>query len=152
MSLRVWDCVSDSAVIEAGQPAAWIKGRSSGSDEDTTPTLTLTPPVTAGREAGLHSRGEVTFSVVALKTHPAVFDALVVGTPNPRFGKQVTAVIQLREGMDNPGVEGLTEHCRGSLASYKMPRSVVVRSPIVRSPSGKPDYRWATDEALKDLE
>ena len=89
----------------------------------------------------------------ALKSHPAVFDATVVGTPNERFGAQVTAVIELRpETRANPpGLAALQEHCRLHLAGYKVPRAVVFVNDTVRSPSGKPDYRWAKETALATL-
>ena len=59
----------------------------------------------------------------ALKRHPAVFDATVVGTPNERFGSQVTAVVELRqEHVDNrPGSRSCRTHCRQHLAGYKVP-------------------------------
>jgi acyl-CoA synthetase (AMP-forming)/AMP-acid ligase II len=83
----------------------------------------------------------------ALKTHPAVFDAVVVGVPDDRFGKRVTAIVQLRSNHPNPGLEALAEHCRKTIAGYKVPRQLIIREQIVRSPSGKPDYPWATKEA-----
>ena len=85
----------------------------------------------------------------ALKSHPAVFDATVVGTPNERFGSQVTAVVELRpeHADDPPGLAELQEHCRQHLAGYKVPRAVVFVDDTVRSPSGKPDYRWAKETA-----
>jgi acyl-CoA synthetase (AMP-forming)/AMP-acid ligase II len=89
----------------------------------------------------------------ALKRHPAVFDATVVGTPNERFGSQVTAVVELRpEHSDNqPSLAELQDHCREHLAGYKVPRAVVFVDDTVRSPSGKPDYRWAKETALAAL-
>jgi acyl-CoA synthetase (AMP-forming)/AMP-acid ligase II len=89
----------------------------------------------------------------ALKSHPAVFDATVVGTPNERFGAQVTAVVELRpEHKDAPpGLAELQEHCRVHLAGYKVPRAVVFVDTTVRSPSGKPDYRWAKEAALAGM-
>lgn len=87
----------------------------------------------------------------ALKGHPDVYDAVVVGTPDERFGNRVTAVVQLRQGRDNPGLEALAAHCKTLLAGYKAPRALVVHDAIVRSPSGKPDYRWAKDTALQGL-
>jgi acyl-CoA synthetase (AMP-forming)/AMP-acid ligase II len=83
----------------------------------------------------------------ALKTHPAVFDAVVVGVPDDRFGKRVAAIVQLRSNHPNPGLEALAEHCRKSIASFKVPRQLIIREKIVRSPSGKPDYPWASREA-----
>jgi acyl-CoA synthetase (AMP-forming)/AMP-acid ligase II len=86
----------------------------------------------------------------ALKRHPAVFDATVVGTPNERFGSQVTAVVELRPDhvAQPPGLADLQAHCREHLAGYKVPRAVVFVDETVRSPSGKPDYRWAKETAL----
>ena len=90
----------------------------------------------------------------ALKSHPAVFDATVVGTPNERFGSQVTAVVELRAGHADrqPSLAELQEHCRLHIAGYKVPRAVVFVDDTVRSPSGKPDYRWAKETALAALD
>ena len=89
----------------------------------------------------------------ALKSHPAVFDAVVVGTPSERWGAQVTAVVQLRTGLDTPpGLEELRDHCRDHLAGYKLPRQAVFVEAVRRSPSGKPDYRWAKEVATAALE
>jgi acyl-CoA synthetase (AMP-forming)/AMP-acid ligase II len=78
----------------------------------------------------------------ALKSHPAVFDAVVVGVPDDRWGERVTAVVQSRAGV-TPRLGDLAEHVRAHLASYKVPRDLVLVDAVVRSPSGKPDYRWA---------
>jgi len=89
----------------------------------------------------------------ALKSHPAVFDAIVVGTPSERWGAQVTAVVQLRTGLaSSPDLGALREHCRQHLAGYKLPREAVFVDAVRRSPSGKPDYRWARDVAVAALE
>ena len=82
-----------------------------------------------------------------LKAHPAVYDVLVVGVPNERWGEQVTAVVQPTEGT-TPTLEDLDAHCRGQLAGYKIPRSIVLVDQVVRSPSGKADYRWAKATAV----
>ncbi len=89
----------------------------------------------------------------AMKSHPAVFDVTVVGTPNDRFGSQVTAVVELRPqyASDPPALSELQDHCREHLAGYKVPRAVVFVETTVRSPSGKPDYRWAKEVALAEL-
>jgi acyl-CoA synthetase (AMP-forming)/AMP-acid ligase II len=82
----------------------------------------------------------------AVKGHPAVYDCTVVGVPDERWGQRVAAVVQLREG-ETLDLESLQEHCRTVIAGYKVPREVHVVDHIVRSPSGKPDYRWAKDVA-----
>lgn len=79
----------------------------------------------------------------ALKAHPDVYDALVAGAPDARWGSQVAAVVQLREGADVPSLDDVQAHCRTRLAGYKIPRHLVIAPQIRRSPSGKADYRWA---------
>jgi len=86
----------------------------------------------------------------ALKHHPAVYDAVVVGTPNERFGQQVTAVVQARQG-EVPSPEELSEFCARHIARYKLPRAIVFVDEMVRSPSGKADYRWAMKYAIERL-
>jgi acyl-CoA synthetase (AMP-forming)/AMP-acid ligase II len=79
----------------------------------------------------------------ALKSHPDVYDALVAGVPDHRWGNQVTAVVQLRAGVAAPTLAAIQAHCRTRLAGYKIPRRLVIAPEIQRSPSGKADYRWA---------
>ncbi|MGC5533488.1 acyl-CoA synthetase [Streptomyces sp. SR-10] len=79
----------------------------------------------------------------ALKSHPDVYDALVAGVPDERWGNRVAAVIQLRENKQALTLEALQAHCRPRLAGYKIPRALVLADRIQRSPSGKADYRWA---------
>ena len=91
----------------------------------------------------------------ALKAHPDVFDTVVVGVPDERWGQRVAAVIAARDGA-RPSLESLNDVVRKELAGYKCPRSVWFVDEIKRSPAGKPDYRWGAavtaerpaDEAL----
>ncbi|GGW81290.1 acyl-CoA synthetase [Streptomyces caelestis] len=83
----------------------------------------------------------------ALKSHPDVYDALVAGVPDPRWGHHVAAVVQLREGAARPSLEDIQAHCRDRLAGYKIPRQLVITESVQRSPSGKADYRWAREVA-----
>jgi acyl-CoA synthetase (AMP-forming)/AMP-acid ligase II len=83
-----------------------------------------------------------------LKAHPAVYDCLVVGVPDERWGNAVTAVVAPVPGT-TPTRDDLAAHCKASLASYKAPKHLVVVEAIVRSPSGKADYRWAQQTAAK---
>jgi acyl-CoA synthetase (AMP-forming)/AMP-acid ligase II len=82
-----------------------------------------------------------------LKAHADVFDALVVGVADDRWGERVVAIVQSRHEPGRPrtapGLDVLQEHCREHLAGYKLPREIVLVDTIERSPSGKPDYRWA---------
>ncbi len=78
----------------------------------------------------------------AVKSHPEVYDAVVIGMPDERFGSRVAAVVELR-GATSPGLDDIQAHCRKRIAGYKIPRQLHVVDRIERSPSGKPDYRWA---------
>jgi acyl-CoA synthetase (AMP-forming)/AMP-acid ligase II len=83
----------------------------------------------------------------ALKHHPAVYDVVVVGTPHERWGQQVTALVRMREG-ESASRDALLDTAREHIAGYKLPRRFVFVDEIVRSPSGKADYRWARATAL----
>ncbi len=93
----------------------------------------------------INSGGEKIFPEeveAALKAHPSVFDAVVVGVPDERWGEHVAAVVQPRAG-EPPTLEDLDAHCRTLVAGYKVPRELHIVDRIERSPSGKPDYPWA---------
>ncbi|MCY4427687.1 MAG: acyl-CoA synthetase [Halieaceae bacterium] len=83
----------------------------------------------------------------ALKTHPAVFDCLVVDTPDGRFGSKVTAVVATRSGVDL-SLASLQETARKHIAGYKVPRELHVVAQVPRAPSGKPAYPKARELAL----
>ncbi|WOX16915.1 acyl-CoA synthetase [Streptomyces sp. N50] len=84
----------------------------------------------------------------ALKSHPDVYDALVAGVPDAKWGNHVAAVVQLRTGAERPSLDAIQTHCRTHLAGYKIPRQLVIADSIQRSPSGKADYRWAREVAV----
>jgi acyl-CoA synthetase (AMP-forming)/AMP-acid ligase II len=88
----------------------------------------------------------------ALKSHPDIYDALVAGVPDPKWGNHVAAVVQLRAGAPELTLDALQSHCRTHLAGYKIPRQLVVTDSIQRSPSGKADYRWARSVAAQSAE
>ena len=83
-----------------------------------------------------------------LKGHPEVLDAVVVGVPDERWGERVVAVVQPRPDTA-PTLEALQILARAHLAPYKLPREIVFVEAITRSPSGKPDYRWAKATAIE---
>jgi acyl-CoA synthetase (AMP-forming)/AMP-acid ligase II len=85
----------------------------------------------------------------ALKSHPDVYDALVAGVPDEKWGNHVAAVVQLRDGAGRPSLDDIQTHCRTHLAGYKIPRQLVITDTIQRSPSGKADYRWARSVAAE---
>ena len=101
----------------------------------------------------INSGGEKIFPEeveAALKQHPAVYDAVVVGTPSERWGQQVTALVALRPAM-NPSVAELVAHTRTLVADYKAPKAIEFVPEVVRTAVGKADYRWAYDEAVRRL-
>jgi 3-oxocholest-4-en-26-oate---CoA ligase len=83
----------------------------------------------------------------AFKAHPDIYDCLVVGVPDPRFGERVTAVLSLRAGgaLDEPA---LMDFARTRVAGYKLPRKLIVVGEVQRAPNGKADYKWAKAAAL----
>jgi 3-oxocholest-4-en-26-oate---CoA ligase len=99
----------------------------------------------------INSGGEKIFPEeveAALKAHPDVLDAVVVGIPDQRWGQRVAALVQARPGA-SPGAEELDRHCRTKVAGYKVPRFVSFVDKVERQPSGKPDYRWAATFAAQ---
>jgi acyl-CoA synthetase (AMP-forming)/AMP-acid ligase II len=84
----------------------------------------------------------------AIASHPAVADVVVAGRPSERWGQEVVAVVALAEGA-HADADDLVAHAAQSLARYKLPKAVVFRPVIERSPSGKADYRWAREQAAE---
>ena len=87
----------------------------------------------------------------AMKAHPAVFDAVVVGVPDERWGSRVAAVVELRPG-HTADFATLDRHTRDYVAGYKAPREMHFVDTVKRHPSGKPDYRWAKATAIEMAE
>jgi len=86
----------------------------------------------------------------ALKAHPEVFDALVVGVPDERYGQHVAAVVAPRAGT-RPTLADLDAFVRNNVAGYKVPRSLWLVDEVKRSPAGKPDYTWAREHTQSRL-
>ena len=87
---------------------------------------------------------------LALRSHPAVFDCVVVGVPDTRWGEMVVALVQPADGTEIDET-ALAAHCRATLAGYKVPKHFVGVDSLQRSPSGKADYkilRTVAEEAL----
>src|SRR3984885_10900709 len=85
----------------------------------------------------------------AIASHPAVTDVVVTGRPSQRWGQEVVAVVALAEDARADAAE-LIDHAGQSLARYKLPKAIVFRAVIERSPSGKADYRWAREQAVSE--
>jgi 3-oxocholest-4-en-26-oate---CoA ligase len=84
----------------------------------------------------------------AIAGHPAVADVVVTGRPSERWGQEVVAVVQLGAGAQTTA-ESVVEHASAHIARFKLPKDVVFVERIQRSPSGKADYRWAAETAVK---
>jgi fatty-acyl-CoA synthase len=97
----------------------------------------------------INSGGEKIFAEEveqALAHHPDVYDVVVAGRPSERWGQEVVAIVQLRQGaaVDEPA---LLEEAETHVARYKLPKEFRFVDHIQRSPSGKADYRWAKEQA-----
>ena len=86
----------------------------------------------------------------ALKTHPSVRDAVVVGVPDARFGETICAVVEPADGADIDAL-ALKDHVTTQLAAYKSPRNVVVVDTIARAANGKVDYKRLKGVAIERL-
>jgi len=108
-----------------------------------------------GRESvTINSGGEKIFAEEvehAIKHHPDVYDAVVAGRPSERWGNEVVAIVQTRDGC---GVteESLLDECEKHIARYKLPKAFIFIDEILRSPNGKADYRWAKAQVVHDPE
>jgi len=115
-------------------------------DDDGTITL-------LGRGSGcINTGGEKVFPEeveAALKERDEVYDVVVVGVDDERWGQRVVAVVATADGVDDGGAteDLLLRHARGQLAGYKVPKQFVFVPAVERSPAGKADHRWAREVA-----
>ncbi len=86
----------------------------------------------------------------ALKTHPTVNDAAVVGVPDDRFGEAITALVEPHAG-DTIDEAALIAHVRVHLAAFKSPKRVLSIDSIGRAANGKLNYTALKEEALRRL-
>ncbi len=97
----------------------------------------------------INSGGEKIFAEeveAAIKAHEAVYDCVVAGRPSERWGNEVVAVVRIRDG-HAASADDLRSEAQRHIARYKLPKAFVFVDHIVRSPSGKADYRWAKQVA-----
>ncbi|GAB3237311.1 acyl-CoA synthetase [Mycolicibacterium hippocampi] len=100
----------------------------------------------------INSGGEKIFAEEvesAIASHPAVADVVVAGRPSERWGQEVVAVVALADGA-TADAQQIIDHAAEVIARYKLPKAVVFRPAIERSPAGKADYRWAREQAVSD--
>ena len=107
-----------------------------------------------GRGSGcINTGGEKVFPEEvegAIRAHPDVLDAVVVGVPDDRFGQKVAALVSLRDGAPELTLDALQAHCRDRIAGYKLPRELLLGE-APRTNVGKPDYATATKLAHERL-
>jgi 3-oxocholest-4-en-26-oate---CoA ligase len=84
----------------------------------------------------------------AIRQHPDVLDALVVGRPSDRFGHEVVALVKIRPGASLTPHD-IREFAARSVARFKAPRAVRFCDEIGRHPSGKANYTWAREAAVE---
>lgn len=108
-----------------------------------------------GRESvTINSGGEKIFAEEveqAIKHHPSVFDAVVTARKSERWGNEVVAIVQMRDGVE-PDSSDILKICEEHIARYKLPKDFVYVSEVFRSPSGKADYKWAKQLADPDVD
>jgi len=87
---------------------------------------------------------------MAVKGHPAVYDVLVVGIPDEKYGQAVAAVVELREGTTLE-LDELRDFLRAHLSGYKLPRSLAIVPQVPRNATGKAQYPAAKEMALANV-
>jgi fatty-acyl-CoA synthase len=101
----------------------------------------------------INSGGEKIFAEEverAVASHPAVYDVVVAGRPSERWGNEVVAIVQFVEGKSATDDE-LAQACAAYIAKYKIPKAFIRVDKVLRSPSGKADYRWAKAVATEEI-
>nr|WP_264992470.1 hypothetical protein [Mycobacterium montefiorense] len=78
-----------------------------------------------------------------------MYDVVVTSRPSTRWGNEVVAIVALANGQQADPDSIIAEAAR-HLARYKLPKAVVFRDRLQRSPSGKADYRWAKAQVAHD--
>ena len=94
----------------------------------------------------INSGGEKIFAEeveAAVKAHPAVYDCVVAGRPSERWGNEVVAIVRVREGYDVDDDDAASPRPSATSPATSCRRRSCSCAEIVRSPSGKADYRWA---------
>ncbi|MEZ0353782.1 acyl-CoA synthetase [Mycobacterium sp. pR1184] len=105
----------------------------------------------------INSGGEKIFAEeveAAIAEHPSVYDVVVTGRPSTRWGHEVVAIVALADGeqaSQQEMADSILAEAARHIARYKLPKAIVFRDRLQRSPSGKADYRWAKAQAAQDV-
>ena len=86
----------------------------------------------------------------AIKRNNEIFDCLVVGVDDPKFGQKVVAVVSL-EDSKQIDEDDLVNATRQFIAGYKLPKKVIFVDEVQRAPNGKANYKWAKNVANKEF-
>jgi|TARA_B110000093_G_scaffold181904_1_gene227046 acyl-CoA synthetase (AMP-forming)/AMP-acid ligase II len=86
----------------------------------------------------------------AIKRHDDIYDCLVVGLKDDRFGQRVVALASFNDGKETQE-QDLISFTREHLAGYKLPKQVLFVEEVMRAPNGKANYKWAKETAEKEL-
>ena len=77
-----------------------------------------------------------------------VFDCLVVGVEDEKFGQKVVAVVSIEKN-EKVNEADLVESTRKFIAGYKLPKKVIFVDEVQRAPNGKANYKWAKNVAIE---
>ena len=86
----------------------------------------------------------------AVKRHPDIYDCLVVGVDDDRFGQRVVALASFKDQKTVEEQE-LISFTREHLAGFKLPKQVFFVEEVMRAPNGKANYKWAKERAAEEL-
>ena len=86
----------------------------------------------------------------AVKRHDNIYDCLVVGVEDEKFGQRVVALASFKEDSE-VSEQNLISFTREHLAGYKLPKQVLFVEEVMRAPNGKANYKWAKEKAEKEL-
>ncbi len=86
----------------------------------------------------------------ALKKNDDVFDCLVVGMPDEKFGQKIVAVVSTVNNKKLDQLQ-LIDDTRKIIAGYKLPKVIIFTDEVQRAPNGKANYKWAKSFAEEQL-
>ncbi len=85
----------------------------------------------------------------ALKRNDEIFDCLVVGVDDKKFGQRVVAIVSTEKDK-NISEDALIESTRQFIAGYKLPKEILFVDEVQRAPNGKANYKWAKSIAVQN--
>ena len=92
----------------------------------------------------------LSLNLIAIKLSESVYDCLVVGLDDEKFGQRVVAVVSLNKNSDI-SEQDLTDFTKTKISGYKAPKNILFVDEVKRAPNGKANYKWAKAEAIDKL-